>query len=103
MEGFEIVGVPARCDGCDRDAVACGMLAEGFTVRLPPADLAGCYCPACAGLLHLVSIPVECSNCGCEVDDDDRAECDGWRYWRDENGKLCPLCPDCEETTGIAG
>jgi hypothetical protein len=96
-DGFQIEGVPARCDGCGRDATAAGMLEDGFTVRLPPTELAGCYCSSCAAVLRLVSIPVECVNCGCEVDDDDRAEWDGWRYWLDENEKLRPVCPDCEE------
>ena len=95
--GFEIVGVPARCDGCGRDALDCGMIEEGFTVRLPPSDFAGTYCSSCAGVLRLVPTVIECINCSCEVDDDDRAEWEGWRYWSDADGVLRPVCPDCEE------
>jgi len=91
---FDVDGVPARCDGCGRDALAAGMTRTGWTVRPEPGIFAGIYCARCAATLRLLGSAVECSQCGRAVSEA-RAEQAGWRYYADPLGGLQPLCPAC--------
>jgi hypothetical protein len=92
---FDSESTPVACDGCGRDARACGMDDVGWTVRRPRAGFAGAYCADCANALRLLPWTMACSECGSQIDDEEHAERNGWRYWSDELGGLVPRCPAC--------
>lgn len=87
--------VPARCDGCGRDAMRAEMVRHGWTVRPATAGFAGRYCFSCASVLRTIDRLVTCTECGQTVDDD-TSESLAWTYWWSTTaGDLQPYCPDC--------
>ena len=94
-ERIDTERVPARCDGCRRDAVTAGMARHGWIVRPDSGAFAGRYCLSCATVLRTVDRLVTCSECG-ETVEDESPEHRGWTYWwSTAAGDLQPYCADC--------
>ena len=87
--------VPDACDCCGRDAEDCGMLDVGWVLDVRKFAFGGTYCRGCAHLLRLIRWSEQCAWCAMPIDDEDKAEEDGWRYYSNRLGELHACCPGC--------
>jgi hypothetical protein len=92
---FDIVEVPRRCAGCGRDADSSGMRDVGWAIPVASTGDAQAYCLGCASVLRFLPWVAECAGCGREVDDENEAEDKGWRFFRNGDRELMPMCADC--------
>lgn len=99
MEGEheDCIITPGHCDGCGRDATACGMSELGWIAHSSVPELPGSYCVRCASSLRLIPWSECCAVCGATVDDEGVADEAGWRYYADAHGELHVFCPACAE------
>ncbi len=96
-DGFDIVEVPRRCAGCGRDADRSGMRHVGWAVPVAATGDTQAYCLGCAAVLRFLPWSAQCAGCGREVDDENEAEEKGWRFFRNGDRELMPMCADCAD------